>query len=1057
MMKRIILLALLFASVGAFAQSAKKTPPPKKTFEPWQLKLNIPQKAGVPPAENPFGLPVVKRTPLPAFIPQQSGTTAPNIKVTRGENGLPILFEGQTGASGETADPKVDALNYLASLQPAGITEPLLEFAATSVETDEQGNLHVRLEQQYRGIPVFGGEVIAHTRGGKFALLNGRYFPTPQLNDMTPALDAGRAIDQVKQDIGPDNIKANWTADELHLFKAERFTAELIVYHHEDQLNNERLAWRVQARPNLLRRLIYFVDAKTGEIIHHYDFTCAIDGGRHETAGSGSNIEYPTDANCQPPTATANFLPPVTGTGVDLLGVSRSFGAWQNGSNFYLEDAGKMMFNSTASTMPGDPVGVIVTLDALSTSPENQSFNYTVFTSGSSNFSNSSGSNGAKAVSAHYNSILSYDYFQNIHGRKSIDGEGGNILAFVNVTEGNGSSMENAFWNGDAMWYGNGGSVFKPLARGLDVGGHEMTHGVIEKTANLIYQGESGALNESFADVFGVMIDPNDWKVGEDVMQNGVSPNGCLRSLQDPHNGDVPNGQWWQPKHVNEKYNGSQDNGGVHINSGIPNHAFYLFATNAAVGNAKAEKVYYKALRDYLVKSSKFVDCRIAVIQAASDLYGNAVANAAASAFDQVGILGSSPGGNYLGQLQVNSGDDYILCVSNNGQNLDIAFGNQVLGSIYTQGLLSRPSVTDNGSQIVFVNAQGHIITVDMVYTPTDVLPTVNQPLSASPIWRSAAISKDGRYVAALTNNDDNLIYVFDLLFGDQEAFELYNPTYSTGQVTGEVQFADVLEFDYSGTYIMYDAFNQLSNSQGQDISYWDIGFLQFWENGGFANGTNAFISKLFSGLPEKTTVGNPTFSKNSPYIVAFDQYDEFSNKNDIYGANVETGDYSPILENNGDYGWPNYNRLDNALIYHGPNSSNITNIYTRGLAANKISPSGNESLFISNRQLGVWYADGNRSLMVDTEEPSNGGFVHISLAPNPVTDAARLSVNVPASMEARVSIVNMLGQTVQHRNVQLTEGDNTIGLDMQQLAPGTYVVRLLAGNSGTALKIVKQ
>ena len=92
--------------------------------------------------------------------------------------------------------------------------------------------------------------------------------------------------------------------------------------------------------------------------------------------------------------------------------------------------------------------------------------------------------------------------------------------------------MENAYWNGDAMWYGNGGSTFKPLARGLDVGGHEMTHGVVEKTANLIYQDESGALNESFADIFGSMIDRDDWLIGEDVMQPNT--NAALRSMQDP-------------------------------------------------------------------------------------------------------------------------------------------------------------------------------------------------------------------------------------------------------------------------------------------------------------------------------------------------------------------------------------------------------------------------------------------------------------------------------------------------------------------------------------------
>ena len=107
-----------------------------------------------------------------------------------------------------------------------------------------------------------------------------------------------------------------------------------------------------------------------------------------------------------------------------------------------------------------------------------------------------------------------------------------------------------------------------------------MTHGVVEKTANLEYQDESGALNESFADVFGAMIDRDDWKMGEDVMQPGVNPNNALRDLQDPHNGVSSNSSWWQPKHTDEQYTQSDDNGGVHINSGIPNHAFYLFAVS---------------------------------------------------------------------------------------------------------------------------------------------------------------------------------------------------------------------------------------------------------------------------------------------------------------------------------------------------------------------------------------------------------------------------------------------------------------------------------------------
>lgn len=1075
-MKKILLFALFFAAIThVFAQSAK-TNPPKKSDSKQPVKLNFnPPQISVPPAQNPFGLPDLGYQTLARFTPQ-SGVSAPNIQITRAKNGMPILFEGKTDVSANISDLKAGALGYLASLHPQGITDPAAEFVAKRVETDAAGNSHIRLEQVCQGVPVFGGEVIAHTHSGAFDMLNGRYYPTPQLASVAPALDAGWAIDQVKLAIGPDNIKNDWTPAQKQLLKIEPFKAELVIYHHNNQLDNERLAWYVEAHPRMMSRVIYFVDANTGEVIHHYDFTCKIDGhaASHQHTATGNTASFnqpdlppaiPTYGTGLPSvaatatataTATASAPPPVNGTGMDLLGQNRSFGAWQQGSTYYLEDASKAMFNSTASTMPGDPVGVIVTLDALNNSPENQNFNYTVFTAASTNFSNSATSNGANAVSTHWNSIKSYDYFLSKHGRNSIDGVGGNILAFFNVTEGDGSSMENAFWDGAAMWYGNGGSTFKKLARGLDVGGHEMTHGVVEKTANLVYQNESGALNESFADIFGAMIDSDDWLIGEDVMQTGT--NAALRSLQDPHNGVNSNSPWWQPRTVSEQYNGNQDNGGVHINSGITNWAYYKFATNANVGKDKAEQVYYKALKDYLVKSSEFVDLRIAVLQACADLYpaGNTVANAAASAFDQVGILGGSPGGDYLGNLVTNPGTDYVLCVTNNFQNLELRNGSgSLITTLYTGGVRSRPSVTDNGGQIVFINADKDAIYIDMVYT-NPVQATVNVLLN-DPDLRSVAISKDGAFVAALTDVADNYIYVLDLFNGEQEAFELYNPTYSTGQSTGYVQYADVLEFDYSGDYIMYDAYNELTSTTNGDISYWDIGFLKFWENVGFADPTDAFISKLFNGLPEKTSVGNPTFSKNSPYIIAFDFYDETSDQNDIYGANTETGDVGLIVQNNGAFGWSNYNRLDNSLVYEGPNQAGVTNIYKRSVNTDKITGQNNESLFIGDRQLVVWYANGNRSLAVSAGEPGNAPF-SVAVTPNPVVDAARLNIESKTAATVQFSIVNLFGVTLQSREVQLTEGQNQYDLNMQHLPAGAYIVRLTdGGNSGVAVKVVKQ
>lgn len=1060
-MKKILLLAILLATTAhTFAQSAKIVPP-TKTTEPAdhsQIKFNTPQSA-VPLVRTPLAPAGVKFQTLPA-LDIQGGAQTSGVRITRDErNGMPILFEGVTEASANIADVKAGALAYLASLKPTGIAAPANEFVATRVETDQLGNSHVRLEQVFKGVPVFGGEVIAHARKGAFDLLNGRYFPTPQLNSVTPAVDASRAIDRAKQNIGLENIKTDWTPELLNLLKIEPFQAQLVIYHHEENLDNERLAWHIEAHPNLLTRVVYFVDALTGEVIHHYDFTCKIDGGRHEhtavthlPVADDPKEDLPNVPMSEPPFAP----PPVIGTGIDLLGQNRSFGAWQQGATYYLEDASKPMFKPAASTMPGDPVGVIVTLNAKNTSPQNQNFDYSFFTSGSTNFSNAATGDGARAVSSHWNSIKSYDYFKNTFGRESIDGQGGNIISFFNVTESNGSSMENAYWNGAAMWYGNGGSTFRPLARGLDVGGHEMTHGVVEKTANLIYQNESGALNESFADIFGAMIDRDDWLIGEDVMQPGTHV--ALRSLQNPHNGVNSNSPWWQPRIVSEQYNGTQDNGGVHINSGIPNWAYYLFANNANVGKDKAEQVFYKALRDYLVKSSKFVDLRIAVLQAANDLYpqGNLVGIAAAAAFDQVGIQGSTPGGNYLGNLPTNPGTDYVLCVTNNSQNLEVRNGSGALiGTIYTQGVKSRPSVSDNGKQVVFVNNIGHIITIDLSYTPT-FQAVVNPPLSSLPEWRNAAISKDGTFVAALTQNENKLIYVYDFIDNKLVSFELYNPTYSTGQSTGDVKYADILEFDYSGEYIMYDAFNELSSTTNGNISYWDIGFLKFWEAGGFANSSNYFITKLFNGLPQKTNVGNPTLSKNSPYIIAFDYYDGIKDQNDILGANVETGNVGIILENNGAYSWPTYNRLDNALYYEGPNQAGTTNIYRRGLNPDKISGTGNETQFIADRQLVVWFANGNRSLSVGTDEPLHS-TISLTVVPNPVTDMARLNIEAASAAAVQVSVVNLLGAIVQNREIQLVEGLNQLELNMQNLPTGTYFVRLFSGNSGVTAKVVKQ
>jgi len=461
-----------------------------------------------------------------------------------------------------------------------------------------------------------------------------------------------------------------------------------------------------------------------------------------------------------------------------------------------------------------------------------------------------------------------------------------------------------------------------------------------------------------------------------------------------------------------------------------------------------------------LVKSSKFTDLRIAVLQASNDLYGATVAQAAASAFDVVGIVGNQPSGNYQGQLNPNPGDEYVLCVSDNGLSLDLALGTgQLLGSIYNEGVQSRPSISDNGGQIVFVNSEGHIITVDMQYTPTNIIPVVNPPFSASPIWRNAVISKDGRFIAGITQSQDNRVYIFDLADPNlflPETFFLYNPTYSqTPTITGEVRYADVLEFDYSGSYLMYDAFNELTSNNGQDLSYWDIGFLQFWENGAFVNTQTPFISKLFSGLPENTSVGDPSFAKNSPFVIAFDFFDSANDVYEIYGANTETGDYTRLVADNGALGWPTYNRLDNKILFESPTATNV-NLYTQGLKANKIEPQGGIGALLNAHQWGVWYAEGDRSLQVATQAPTSG--LHgVQANPNPTSGLTQLNVQSDAGVEAHIVVNNILGATVYQQTTQLVSGSNQLNIDLGALPTGAYVVRILAGKSAAALKIIRE
>lgn len=233
-------------------------------------------------------------------------------------------------------------------------------------------------------------------------------------------------------------------------------------------------------------------------------------------------------------------------------------------------------------------------------------------------------------VDANYYAANVYDYYQQTFGRNSYDNHGSpiNSIAHVNNFQGE-DNRNNAAWIGDKMIYGDGdGRTFIELSGANDIVAHEITHGVTQETANLVYQDQPGALNESFSDVFGYFVDDNDWLMGEDVYTPGQKGD-ALRSMSHPS-------YYNQPEHMNNYVKTNSDNGGVHTNSGIPNKAAYL--TINKIGKQQAQQIYYRALTQYLTSTADFSDARNALIQSAYDLYGRNTAEQISTAWQQVGV-----------------------------------------------------------------------------------------------------------------------------------------------------------------------------------------------------------------------------------------------------------------------------------------------------------------------------------------------------------------------------------------------------------------------------------
>ncbi len=947
---------------------------------------------------------------VPISIPADQAAVPKTLEVRWNEfAGIPrsIRVENTGSAKGSASlalrDPVTSANQFLADNSALlRINSPASEFTVMSASTDRQGMSHIRYKQTYAGIEVWASDVYVHTNAnGQVVSFNGTYHPTPDGLSITAAIPAARAVEIVNGDLASHNDQRNLTASLARILNDQGPTTRQVVWH--DQAGLAHLAWFVEERTRLDRDWYYFVDAQTGSILNAYNAVMH-DG-------------------------------PTTGTANDLNGVQRSFGTYLSNSEYFMVDASQPMFNATASSIPQNPIGAIVGLDLRNQDLSAQATIYFV-TSSNNTWAD------ASSVSAQYNAAVVYNFYRTVFGRNSIDDKGMTIYSIVHVTS-NGEPMDNAFWSGTVMCYGDGNTEFKPLAGGFDVAAHEMTHGVTQHTANLVYQNQSGALNESMSDVFAAVVDSANWTIGEQVIKDFTAfPSGALRDMSDPHNGATQGSGAWQPANMTEFVETTGDNGGVHINSGIPNNVFYRVAT--ALGRPTAGAIWYKALTTYLTSAAQFVDARIATESAASDLYGagSAQLTAVKNAWDAVGVTEGTP--TQPPPSSHVEGTGWILAVNtdSNDPNSIYRIAPVVTSSsdftpLSTTPVLTRPAVSDTSGLVVFVGTDYRLRALN-----ANGGSPAEQILDTNSVWWSVAIGPGLSSLALTSRFVDTTIYYINFVTQTTQAFKIRGTAYD-GTPVATALYSDALSFDPSGRYILFDAYNRTRSAQGDTISFWTINLLDV---------QTGQVHGVFPPQQEGIDVGNPSFSKSRSNRFVFDYWDEKNLVGQVMGADFFTGKAGVIEGSLPDVGYPSLSGDGTAIAYHTTVSQGGTDhqgIRQIGVDTTGTAPSGSPTDYVVDATFPFWFTIGSRVTGVQ-EQPAGSspeGFALEQNYPNPFNPTTGIRFQTSGISPVRLAVYDILGREVAVLvNGRVAAGTHEVRFDASKLSSGVYFYRLTAG-----------
>ncbi|HMI83947.1 MAG TPA: M4 family metallopeptidase [Polyangiaceae bacterium] len=491
--------------------------------------------------------------------------------------------------------PSAAALSFLSThKQLFRMGAPEAELTVRRDRADALGMQHVRFGQQVGGVVVAGVDVFVHFgKDGSLATVDSTYVPDLSSVNLTPAFDTQEALAVAIGDFGANRPKFGpgqfWRPPIVELVVLPTGVSAKLAYHV-----------RLHVRSVDPSHMDYMIDASTRAILRKYE-----------------NLQ----------TAT-----PTTGSGRTSDNLMVTLQISEDGANFTLEDmtrTPKGIRTFTYGNQPNSTCSADLSTDGCLEQWINAHPHGDLLTSTDKTAWDTVGNNKGAAVDAHLYAGYVYDYYKSKFNRKGIDDADMEIQSNVHFA----TSFANAFWDGIGMVYGDGDTIqLKLTTKGYDVIAHELTHGVTEHESGLEYHDQPGALNESLSDVMAAFAehvsfpDPtNNWLVGEKVA--GLLLGTKLRDMVDP--GSVTLSP--QPDNMS-KYNATtEDNGGVHINSGIPNNAAYLMtmggtnktskiAVTNGIGWEKAEQVWYRAATQYFGATSDFKAAAQGTLSAAADL-----------------------------------------------------------------------------------------------------------------------------------------------------------------------------------------------------------------------------------------------------------------------------------------------------------------------------------------------------------------------------------------------------------------------------------------------------